>query len=141
MPRVPQQSPVTRVWSIDLLRIREAEELVTGGFGLGDFAEPYDGNVERMDGAGTSLQEITPKNDMQDLNETYKQLATLKTKFGRTLDAASMKYPKAREITEWKKETTSSSLPLESMPNSRNTETLPSPLPLDLIPNFSLGLR
>ncbi|KAI3664894.1 hypothetical protein L6452_43505 [Arctium lappa] len=107
MPQVIRQRPIVKAWSLDKLRIREAEELANGGFGLGDFAEPYVGNVGCVDGAGTSLQGMTPKNDIQayvkDLNETYKQLTTLKTKFERTLDAASLKYPKASEITEWQR--------------------------------------
>ncbi|KAI3769727.1 hypothetical protein L6452_00840 [Arctium lappa] len=103
IPRVIRQRPVVKSWSLDKLRIREAEELANGGFGLGDFAEPYVGNVGCVDGAGTSLQGMTPKNDIQDLNETYKQLTTLKTEFEKTLDAASVKYLKASEITEWRR--------------------------------------
>ncbi|KAI3771367.1 hypothetical protein L6452_02530 [Arctium lappa] len=65
MPRVIRQRPVIKAWSLNKLRIREVEELANGGFGLGDFAEPYVGNVGCVDGAGTSLQGMTPKNDIQ----------------------------------------------------------------------------
>ncbi|KAI3746069.1 hypothetical protein L6452_08488 [Arctium lappa] len=77
IPRVIRQRPVVKAWPLDKLQIQEAEELANGGFGLGDFAEPYVGNVGCVDGPGASLQGMTPKNDIQ--------------------------YPKASEITEWRR--------------------------------------
>ncbi|KAI3759155.1 hypothetical protein L6452_06736 [Arctium lappa] len=96
-PQVPRQCSVIRAWSMDLLRIREEEELATGGFGLDESVEPYDGNLENV---VSPLQHNDIQVYMKDVNETYKQLTTLKTELERTLGEASMKYPKARDIIE-----------------------------------------
>nr|GEX85173.1 C2 calcium-dependent membrane targeting [Tanacetum cinerariifolium] len=86
---VIRKRPPTLVWTSELLREREDEELNSGGFGFGEIEGPF---VEQEDPMPDNIEGFFWK-----LNKHINSIITEKTGFEKTLDAAEYMFPRKLE--------------------------------------------
>ncbi|GKB96871.1 hypothetical protein Tco_0983008 [Tanacetum coccineum] len=77
---VVRKRPPTLVWTSELLREREEEELNSGGFGLSEIKGPF-------------VKQEDPMPDNIELNKHVNSIIKEKSRFEKTLDAAEIMFP------------------------------------------------
>ncbi|KVI05140.1 hypothetical protein Ccrd_016529 [Cynara cardunculus var. scolymus] len=95
---VVRQRPAIKCWSMELMRQREFAEIDTGGFGLGDFEDPFE--LTRTDDEGILAIEWGAGYLLK-IDERFSCLMAEKTKMESTLREAMTKYPGMSKLKEW----------------------------------------
>lgn len=117
---VVRQRPAIKCWSMELMRQREFAEIDAGGFGLGDFEDPFESTQTDDEGILAiewgSVSERSEKKDdgccdpsspteiegyLLKLDEIFSCLMAEKTKMESTLHEAMTRFPGMSKLKEW----------------------------------------
>ncbi|KVI06645.1 hypothetical protein Ccrd_015002 [Cynara cardunculus var. scolymus] len=95
------ERPCIASWSMDILRRREAIEIFTGGFGIGNAVKPLvDAQCED---SSRENEESDIKRYLDGIEHIFNRLKTLKSDFDEILKKARTSYPASVEFEGWQK--------------------------------------